>query len=230
MRFSPLWLLLGCACGAGQSELLSESSSGSVGSSGGASSGGMSSGDPLAATDSGPGNPMKDAAGVTDSAVDSAVAAVDAGALDAGPAINAFEGAGAFVNQAGPSARKGGHKFSGNTPTTSPSKQACLGCHSAGGGETPFSFAGTVFTTNAGTTPLANAEVRVRNAAGQATLVHTDADGNFFSRNSAAGFPALTAARKGAALKAMSGSLATAADGDCNKCHNGTTTGYIFVQ
>jgi hypothetical protein len=225
MRFFSLWLLVVCSgCGAGQSELLSESSSGAASSSGGSSSGSMTSSGGVVA-DSGP-------MGSADAAVttaDASVSVVDAG-VDAGPSINAFEGAGAFVNQAGASARKGGHNFSGNTPTTNPAKKACLSCHSTGGGETPFSFAGTVFTTNTGTTPLANAEVRVRNAAGQATLVHTDADGNFFSRNSAAGFPALTAARKGAVLKAMSGALATATDGDCNKCHNGTATGYIFVQ
>jgi hypothetical protein len=159
---------------------------------------------------------------------------MDAGAdvttppVDAGP--NAFTGAPAFVDMAGLTTRKGGHNFAGNTPTTNPAKSACLSCHGPGGPETLFSFAGTAFKDTNGTMPLANAEIRVRPTGGGAPqLVHTDQYGNFFTRANVT-FPAKTGARTAAATKLMGADIVAAGGGDCNKCHNGSTTAFIYVN
>lgn len=145
---------------------------------------------------------------------------------DAAGTTNAFTGAAAYNNVAGGSARKGAHNFGGNTPQTNPAKQACLGCHKAGGNAPTFKFGGTVYKDLAGTMPAANVEVRVRDGAGAASVVNSDADGNFYLRNGAFTYPALTGARDGTTTKLM---VAQITSGDCNACHNGTTTGFIHV-
>lgn len=139
---------------------------------------------------------------------------------------NAFTGAAAYGNVAGPSARKGSHNFAGNTPQTNPAKQACLGCHRAGGNAPTFKLGGTVYKDLAGTMPAANVEIRVRDGAGTASVVNSDADGNFYLRAGAFTYPALTGARDGTTTKLMVGQITS---GDCNACHNGTTTGFIHV-
>jgi hypothetical protein len=177
---------------------------------------GSSPGMPASPTDAGP---KADAGGGEGGAG-------DAGAADAGPA-NAFTGAAAFVATLGASTIKGAHPNGGN-----PAKADCLsgGCHGAGGNGPRFLAGGTVFTSAAATTPAAQVEVRLRNAAGVAVSTYTDANGNFFVRAGGATtliFPANTGARNAAATRPMS---ATIADGACNSggCHGGAT-GVIHV-
>lgn len=167
---------------------------------------------------------------IADAAADAAKdGAVEGGTLDAGSdagPTNAFTGAGAYTSKTGTSARKNAHNFAGNTPTTNPAKQACLGCHVAGGAAPAFSFGGTVFKDTAGTMPASNVEIRVRDLAGNAVSVYSDADGNFYY-SGAFGFPAHTGARDGTTTKLMS---TLPGNGNCNSnvCHGGAQ-GWIHV-
>lgn len=154
-------------------------------------------------------------------------AQADASGSDAAPAITAFTGAGAFVATTGPSARMPAHAFAGNTPTTNPAKQACLGCHVAGGAATPFAFAGTAFKDVAGTIPAVGVEVRVRAADGGAVSAYTDQDGNFYQATTIA-FPATVGVRNATSSGAMMG---MPPDGGCNsaQCHDGNAHPWLYV-
>lgn len=164
----------------------------------------------------------------TDGGAD-ADAAGDAAAKDASaPPPTAFTGAAAYAATNGPSTLKGEHPNGGN-----PAKVDCLtsNCHGAGGSGPRFAAGGTVFTSAAGTTPAAQVEVRLRDAAGNAVSAYTDASGNFFVRAAAAAaltFPVQTGARNTATTRAMS---ATIANGACNSaaCHGSAATGFIHV-
>lgn len=161
-------------------------------------------------------------------------AGADADASDAAPKdasappVTAFTGAAAYVATNGPSTQKGAHPNGGN-----PAKVDCLtsNCHGAGGSGPRFAAGGTVFTSAAATTPAAQVEVRLRDAAGNAVSAYTDANGNFFVRAAAAAalvFPVQTGARNAAATRAMS---ATIANGACNSaaCHGSAATGFVHV-
>ena len=167
--------------------------------------------------------------GTLDAGAD-ADAAADGGAKDANaptPAT-AFTGAAAYVATNGPSTIKGAHPNGGN-----PAKVDCLsaGCHGAGGAGPRFAAGGTVFTNVAATTPAAQVEIRLRDAAGRAASAYTDANENFFIRAADAAalvFPVQAGARDAAAVKAMSASIA---NGACNSaaCHGNAATGFIHV-
>ena len=168
------------------------------------------------------------AASPTDAGVTThADAQTDASASDAAPAITAFTGAGAFVATTGPSARMPSHAFAGNTPTTNPAKQACLGCHVAGGAATPFAFAGTAFKDVAGTIPAVGVEVRVRAADGTAVSAYTDQDGNFYHA-AAIAFPASVGVRNATSSHVMMGMPPA---GGCNgaQCHDGAAHPWIYL-
>ena len=151
----------------------------------------------------------------------------DAATADAAGAVTPFTGAGAFVATAGPSARMAAHVFAGNTPTTNPAKQACLGCHVAGGAATPFAFAGTAFTDVAGTLPAAGVEIRVRAADGTAVSAYTDQDGNFYLATAIA-FPASVGLRNATSAHGM---MAMPPAGGCNaaQCHDGDAHPWIHL-
>ncbi len=150
-----------------------------------------------------------------------------AAAGDGGPPQSAFTDAGTFAPDAGELTERAGHNFAGNTPTTSPAKQACLDCHKNGGTGIAFAFGGTAFADDAGTKPAAGVEVRVRDdSSGAFTSVYTDVHGNFFSRTSAAAFPARTGARSAASTALM---VDTAANGNCNGCHNGAAVAFVHL-
>lgn len=138
---------------------------------------------------------------------------------------NAFTGAPAYVATTGPSARKAGHNFAGNVPTTNPAGQSCFSCHGPGGTAPEFLFAGTVYKDVAGTQPAAQVEVRVRDATGAARSAYTDADGNFYllkGLNPALVAPATTGARDATTTQLMTGAIN---NGSCNSCHrNGGQT------
>ncbi|MFO0662938.1 MAG: hypothetical protein U0174_03250 [Polyangiaceae bacterium] len=168
---------------------------------------------------------------------DGAVVATDSGqnvtpeAGADGGATNAFTGAGAYQNMAGNSSRKGDHNFAGNTPTTNPAKQACLGCHGQGGGAPRFLFGGTVYADANGQVPASNIEVALRDGAGAQVIVRTDQDGNFYRKPGGADptFPAQTAARNGAVTRPMNSMVVAAGGGDCNGCHKAGAAGVIHV-
>ncbi len=145
---------------------------------------------------------------------------------DGGPPPNAFTDAGTFAPDAGELTERPNHNFAGNTPTTSPAKQACLDCHKNGGAAMAFAFGGTVFADDAGTTPAPGVEIRLRNDNGTFTSVYSDVHGNFFARTSAATFPAKTGARTAASTAIM---VDAVAGGNCNTCHNGAAQAFIHV-
>jgi hypothetical protein len=182
------------------------------GSSGGASSG------------------AKDAGGGADDAGSSGDAGSSSGGdagSDAAPAVNAFTGAGAYKAMAGPSTLKAGH--SNFNAQNDPVGRPCLNCHGAGGGATPFTFAGSAFKDSAGTMPAAQVEIRVRDTNGKALSAYTDANGNFFmplNPNGDLAFPAHAGGRDTNTTKLMN---ATVANGNCNGCHKAGMAGRIVV-
>lgn len=186
-----------------------------------ASTGAMSAAAAAGPSDAGHGD--DGAAGASDGGT---TARADASS-DAALPVTAFTGAGAFVATTGPSARMPSHAFAGNTPTTNPAKQACLGCHVAGGTATPFAFAGTAFKDVAGTIPAAGVEVRVRAADGTAVSAYTDEDGNFYHAAPIA-FPASAGLRNATSSQGMMG---MPPGGGCNnaQCHDGNAHPWVYL-
>ena len=90
-------------------------------------------------------------------------------------------------------------------------KNCMGGCHNHG-----FTFAGTL--TNGAGAPVPSAEVRLVDANGQAILVHSGTNGNFYS-STPWSRPAHVAARTAANKAVMVTPLSTAANGGCNGCH-----------
>ena len=164
-----------------------------------------------------------DAGHAADTSADASTDASDAGD---GGAPNAFTDASTFAPDAGELTERANHNFAGNTPTTSPAKQACLDCHKNGGAAMAFAFGGTVFADDGGIKPAVGVEVRVRADNGTVTSAYTDVHGNFFARTAAATFPATTGARTAAAAASM---VAPAVNGNCNSCHNGAGQRFIHV-
>jgi hypothetical protein len=154
-------------------------------------------------------------------------AQADAASADGAAAVTAFTGAGAFVATTGSSARMTAHAFAGNTPITNPAKQACLGCHVAGGAAKAFAFAGTAFNDVAGTIPAVGVEVRVRAADGTAVSAFTDEDGNFYQAAPIA-FPANVGVRSATSSHTMMG---LPPDGGCNnaQCHDGNAHPWVSL-
>ena len=105
--------------------------------------------------------------------------------------------------------------------------QGCLnagGCHGANPGSTVFTIGGTQYTTAAGTTPAPGATIFI----GTQKLIVAD-NGNFYTTNPVT-FPTTTKASLCPDTKPMIGPLNAAADGNCNNCHNGTTTAKLYLK
>lgn len=140
-----------------------------------------------------------------------ALAGVDApgGALDAPATIGACE--------SNSSTRPNGQHNAG---------QPCLnsGCHGANPGSTVFTIGGTLYTTAAGTTAAPGATIFI---GAQKLIVATN--GNFYTTNPVT-FPTTTKASLCPDTKPMVGPLNAAGDGNCNNCHNGTTTSKLYVK
>lgn len=84
---------------------------------------------------------------------------------------------------------------------------------------------GTVYADVAGTAPVANAQV-VLKVGTTFFSANTNANGNFVVTGSAFAGTAKVGVRNGAAMHPMVGGITT---GDCNSCHNGTTTARIHL-
>jgi len=139
-----------------------------------------------------------------------------------GEAKTAFTGAPAYASAPVATTAAAAHAAK---KLPAPSKEtACLSCHKTGGTAPSFVFAGTVFSSDDGKSPLADAEVRFVDDKGAASSAHSDADGNFWSK----GPSVLTeggkaGARKGAVTKAMD----VPASGNCNECHGANMPLYV---
>jgi hypothetical protein len=83
---------------------------------------------------------------------------------------------------------------------------------------------GTVYTDAAGTTPAASVEVRLV-AGATVFTAYTNATGNFYVFGNAAA-SSKVGVRDGAKTHVMIGA---AANGNCNGCHDGTTTAKIHL-
>ena len=169
------------------------------------------------AVDSGSGNVETDAGSGGSNDAGSGGGA-DAGASDAGGPVTAFSSAGPYASspvQAGDNAATK-HTVAAQG-FTNPAGRDCMTCHSAAGPATQFAFAGTAYTSAAGTTPAADVEVRVVDSAGKEQgSAHSDSDGNFWVPSTTA-LPstAITGARNATTTVKMI-SNATA---PCNTCH-----------
>jgi hypothetical protein len=117
------------------------------------------------------------------------------------------------------------HSHASPVDLAKPSNQGqnCMGanCHNAavpGAGATPYTFAGTLFTTAGGTTGAGGVSVRVKSGGTVVTVV-TDSDGNFYSTGAVA-FPASTDVTSCPTVHKMTGQLQTG-NGACNNtgCH-----------
>jgi len=110
---------------------------------------------------------------------------------------------------------------------------ACIasGCHlegNMGTGATAFAFAGTLYTSAAGTSILSGATIQVKSGTETLSAV-SDLDGNFVLRGTLT-FPATTVATQCPSLIPMIGSL-SAGGGNCNNCHRpGGVTTPVYLQ
>jgi hypothetical protein len=144
------------------------------------------------------------------------VAGCDVGDVTHGMGSDANNGSGC-VNMAQP-AQAHQHAV-GNTSNPG---QDCMqaNCHNAavpGAGATPWTFAGTLYTSTAGTTGAPGVTVRVK--FGSTLTAVTDTDGNFYG-SSAVTFPANTDVTSCPTVKPMTTQLQTG-NGACNNsgCH-----------
>lgn len=131
---------------------------------------------------------------------------------------DAFTGAAAYVAKLGTSNRAGPHAGAGG-----PQNLVCSNCHN-------WLVGGTVWQDAAGTLPAAMVEVRVRDAAGNAASVWTDADGNFHLPAGSGGvtMPAHVGVRDGTSSKLM---VSTITNGSCANasCHVAGKQGPIHL-
>jgi len=105
--------------------------------------------------------------------------------------------------------------------------QGCLnagGCHGANPGSRVFTIGGTLYTTAAGTTAAPGATIFI----GTQKMIVAD-NGNFYTTNPVT-FPTTTKASLCPDTKPMVGPLNAAGDGNCNSCHNGTTTAKLYLK
>jgi hypothetical protein len=138
---------------------------------------------------------------------------------DAGPpastAVDVFSAAPSFTSQAAGASHNAGRD--------------CLQCHSGGSilSEAPtFAFGGTLYDGNG--RGLAGAEIRLVDANGKTTSVHTGPEGNFHGSGSLA-LPGHAGARNATSTALMVSSLTY---GGCNKCHctgSGCTTARLHL-
>lgn len=125
----------------------------------------------------------------------------DAGVVGGGTS-NVFSNEGAFTPTAGPT---GEHNAG----------RDCLSCHN-GSGEAPhFVFAGTVY--NGSGSPVAGAEIRVEDSAGNFVSVYSATNGNFYQRASGTfAAPGHAGARNSSTTNLM---ISNVTNGGCNSCH-----------
>lgn len=131
----------------------------------------------------------------------------------------------ACVNNVGTALTPAAHIHQGSGNSNAGKNCMASGCHGVPTGQnaSPFTYAGTAYTTTAGTTGMAGATIRVKYGASTDTQV-TDTDGNFHS-GTAVTFPLNVDATSCPALNTMTAALVTG-QGGCNGCHaiGGTTT------
>jgi len=65
----------------------------------------------------------------------------------------------------------------------------CLMCHHQGAGATPFTFAGTLYTDELGSAPLAGATIHLQDEVGNQAMAITYSQGNFFSTDGYVMYP-----------------------------------------
>lgn len=95
----------------------------------------------------------------------------------------------------------------------------CLGCHDGSGHAPKFDFAGTIYTSTAGSKGAANTEVRIVREDNYYVSVHSDEDGNFWHKGQTTPPKgSLAGVRNGNG--AFIGHLNGAA---CNSCHTSSS-------
>jgi len=120
------------------------------------------------------------------------------------------------------------HNAGGTTNAGLNCMQAGTGCHGTGGAGGAFTYAGTAYTQQGGTTPSTGVTIRVKFGSTTSTTVTDDA-GNFHSSDPIT-FPATTDITSCPTVTAMVNGLATG-QGACNNCHvAGGTQATIGLQ
>jgi hypothetical protein len=136
------------------------------------------------------------------------------------PVDTAFFAAGPAYASAPVSSSAAAAHIAKKVSVSMPAVPACLTCHKPGGHGVSFLFAGTIFADKAATRGAPDIEIRVVDAKGVATSVHSDADGNFWAKGGSLAKPAKAGARNASAMRVQRDSVST---GDCNSCHASTS-------
>jgi hypothetical protein len=134
------------------------------------------------------------------------------------PPADFFAGAPGYANTAGRATQNGSHPNGGTAAGA-----ACFSCH--GKNEFSMVMGGTVYADAAGTAPAANVQVVLKVGASFFSA-NTNANGNFVVTGSPFTGTAKVGVRSAATVHAMAGAITT---GDCNSCHDGTTTSRIHL-
>lgn len=100
----------------------------------------------------------------------------------------------------------------------------CVACHATLEADKRYVYAGTVYTSAAGTTPSVGSVVEITESSGTRISVTTDSNGNFYTTRGTRG-ATYSATVKGNTL----GMISTATNGGCSSCH-GVTFPVIFVN
>jgi hypothetical protein len=131
----------------------------------------------------------------------------------------AQDGAGGQQDAAG-GAQDGGNCIPAATPGPGGMNQgqACLGCHAFFTGSRHFTLAGNIFTSAAGTTPLAGATLKITDASNQVVTLVSGPDGAFYT-GQAVTFPITINASKCPDTQTMPSQPSS---GDCQQsgCHS----------
>jgi len=111
--------------------------------------------------------------------------------------------------------------------------QPCVLCHSAAGGDPPFSFAGTVYINAASATPIDGVEVHIVDSSGKKFSTVTNCAGNFIARPSeySPDFPCWVSLRSGTVFREMDSPIYR--EGSCAACHSEprgpSSAGHVFL-
>lgn len=178
------------------------------------------------------GGPTSTDGGPTGSSGASGSPSAEAGTDGGGGIIATFDPTKAYNAAGAPvgNSQNAAHPNGGN-----PAGSVCMDCHgAAGGANAKWGIAGTVYTTAAGTTPVAKAEVRVVDGAGkELSLVYSDDKGNFWADTIVGGLPngSKVGVRNATVTKLMSTALAPK-DAGCQQalCHVAGSQGRVFLQ
>jgi hypothetical protein len=96
--------------------------------------------------------------------------------------------------------------------------QDCNFCHSAAGGATPWTAAGTVFATPDAGDGFEGAEVHLNGADGLSLALRSNQAGNFYTRENLS-YPVTPCIQANGSIICQQSALTAAQGASCNACH-----------